>query len=133
MDQVDPRQRCLRQPGQELGGIACEQADVADVGGLDLREDLRHAVDVRLAADEAGRGEVLRFRRKMLAAAEADLEPQIVGRGIEDLAGIRRCFAVDGERKTRQQMIDQLGLVLPELVALAASEEGALAVLAIGI
>ena len=33
----------------------------------------------------------------------------------------------------RQQMIDQLGLVLPELVALAASEEGALAVLAIGI
>ncbi len=33
----------------------------------------------------------------------------------------------------RQQMIDQLGLVLPELVALAPSEEGALAVRAIGI
>jgi hypothetical protein len=33
----------------------------------------------------------------------------------------------------RQQMIDQLGLVLPELVALAAPEEGALAVVAIGI
>jgi hypothetical protein len=34
----------------------------------------------------------------------------------------------------RQQMIDQLGLVLPELVALAAPEEGALAVvIAIGI
>jgi len=69
----------------------------------------------------------------MLAAAEADLEPQIVDCGGEDLTGIRRCFAVDGERKTRQQMIDQLGLVLPELVALAASEESALAVLAIGI
>ena len=89
--------------------------------------------DVRFAADEAGRREVLRFRRKMLAAAEADLEPQIVDGGTEDLAGIRRCCAVDGERKTRQQLIDQLGLVLPELVALAASEEGALAVLAIGI
>jgi hypothetical protein len=69
----------------------------------------------------------------MLAAAEADLEPQIVDCGDKDLAGIRRCLAVDGQRKTRQQMIDQLGLVLPELMALAAPEEGALAVLAIGI
>jgi hypothetical protein len=33
----------------------------------------------------------------------------------------------------RQQMVDQLGLVLPELVALAASEDRALAVVAIGI
>jgi hypothetical protein len=69
----------------------------------------------------------------MLAAAEADLEPQIVGRGSEDLAGIRRCFAVDGQRKTRQQMIDQLGLVLPELVTFATPEESALAVVAVGI
>jgi hypothetical protein len=69
----------------------------------------------------------------MLAAAEADLEPHIVRRGIEDLARIPRRLARDVERKMRQQMIDQLGLVLPELVALAAPEEGALAVIAIGI
>ncbi len=133
MDQIDPRQRRVRQPGQQLGGIAGEQADVADVGGLDLREDLCHAVDIGFAADEAGRGEVLRFRRQMLAAAEADLEPYILRCRIEDLAGLRRPLRRDVERKMRQQMIDQLGLVLPELVALAPSEEGALAVLAIGI
>jgi hypothetical protein len=69
----------------------------------------------------------------MLAAAEADLEPHVFGREAKDLAGIRRRFTLDVEGKMRQQMIDQLGLVLPELVALAAPEEGALAVVAIGI
>ncbi|MGC0321747.1 hypothetical protein ABIG06_002376 [Bradyrhizobium sp. USDA 326] len=69
----------------------------------------------------------------MLTAAEADLEPDILGRGIEDVARIRRRLTVDIERKMRQQLLDQPGLVLPEFVALAAPEEGALAVIAIGI
>ncbi|MEY9405744.1 uncharacterized protein (DUF2336 family) [Bradyrhizobium ottawaense] len=133
MDQVDPRQRCLGQPGQQLGGIACEQTDVADVGGLDLREDLGHAVDIGLAADEACRGEALCLGRQMLAAAEADLEPHVFGRRAKDLACIRRRLTVDVERQMRQQLTNQLGLVLPELVTLAAPEERALAVIAIGV
>ena len=45
---------------------------------FDLRQDLRHAVDIGLAADEADIGKRLRFRDQMLAAAEADLEPDIL-------------------------------------------------------
>ena len=67
-----------RRPGQQFGGIAGEQADIADIVRLDLRQDLCHAVDIGLAADEAGVREGARFRHQMLAAAEADLEPDIV-------------------------------------------------------
>ena len=56
MDQIDPRQRVRRRPRQQFGGVAGEQADIADVVGLDLRQDLRHAVDIGFAADEAGVG-----------------------------------------------------------------------------
>src|SRR5712671_7937773 len=41
MDQIDPRQRMWWQPRQQLGGIAGEEPDVADVVRLDLRQDLR--------------------------------------------------------------------------------------------
>ena len=54
------------------------QADVADVVRLDLRQDLRHAVDIGLAADEADVRKGLRLRDQMLAAAESDFEPDIV-------------------------------------------------------
>ena len=127
MDQIDSRQRLRRRPGQQFGGIAGEQPDVADVVSFDLRQDFRHAVDVGLAADEAGIGKGERFGDKMLAAAEADLEPDIVDGGSNSparSAGRGR----DVERKPRQQMIDQVGLVLAQLVALAPPEERAVPV-----
>src|SRR5947199_7718729 len=67
MDQIDPRQRMWWQPRQQLSGIAGEEPDVADVMGLDLCQDLRHAVDVRLATDEADFGEGARFRDQVFA------------------------------------------------------------------
>ena len=85
MDQVDSRQRLRRRPGHQFGGIAREQPDVADVVRLDLRQDLRHAVDVGLAADEAGIRKGERFGDQMLAAAEPDFEPDMVDRRVEQL------------------------------------------------
>jgi hypothetical protein len=93
--------------------------------GFDLRQDLRHAVDVGLAADEAGMGKGARFRDQMLAAAEADFEPDFVGTRIEQLGKIGRTGPADVERKARQQVFDQLSLVDAQLVTLAPSEERA--------
>ena len=64
-----------------------------------------------------------RFRDQMLAAAESDFEPDVVDRRIEQRREIGRAGLADVERKTRQQMLDQVGLVDAELVALAPPEE----------
>ena len=125
MDQVDPRQRPRRGPGQQFGGIAREQPDIADIVRLDLRQDLGHAVDVGLAADEAGVRKGLRLGDQMFAAAESDFEPDVVDLAIEQLGERRRRAPGDVERQMRQQVIDQVGLVDAELVALAAAEERA--------
>ena len=86
MDQIDPCQRTRRQPGQQLRGVAREQPDVADVMAFDLRQDFCHAVDIGLAADEAGRALRTRCRGQMLAAAETDLELDLAGRRIEQIS-----------------------------------------------
>ncbi len=63
---------------------------------------------------------------QMLAAAKADFEPDILDLAVEELgemlAALPRC---DIERQMRQQIVDQVGLVNAELVALAAAEERA--------
>ena len=59
----------------------------------------------------------------MFAAAESDLEPDRVGRRVEQVGEIGWRGAGDVERKARQQMLDQIGLVRAELVALAPAEE----------
>ena len=46
---------------------------------VDRGQRLRHAVDERLDADEAGRRIALGLRDQVLAAAEADLEADVVG------------------------------------------------------
>ena len=94
--------------------------------GLDLGQDLRHAVDVRLAADEARSGKSARLRDQMFAAAEADLEPRSLAGRIEKRRRDERCRAGDIQGKPRQQVLDQVGLMRAELVALAAAEERAM-------
>ena len=53
------------------------QPDISDVVDLNLRQDLGHAVDVRLAADEAAIRKSARFRDQMFAAPESDFEPDL--------------------------------------------------------
>ena len=75
------------------------------------------------AADEAGGGKGARFRDQMLAAAESDFEPDFIGPRIEQVSEIGRAGAGDVERKPRQQMFDQIGLMRAEPVALASPEQ----------
>ena len=89
---------------------------------LDLRQDLRHAVDVGLATDEADLGKGAGFRDQVFAAAESDFEPDFLGLRIEQVSEIGRAEAgVEG--KPRQQMFDQIGLMRAKLVALAPPEQ----------
>ena len=125
MDQVDPRQRTRRRPGQQFRGIAGIEPDVADILRLDLRQDFCHAVDIGLAADEPDVRKSLRLRDQMLAAAESDFEPDILDVAIKQLGKPRRRGRSDIERQMRQQIVDQIGLVDAQLMALAAAEERA--------
>src|SRR5882757_2379624 len=59
----------------------------------------------------------------MFAAAEADLEPDILTAIVEKFAKVARLGTADVERKTRQQLVDQIGLTRAQLVALAPPEE----------
>src|SRR5260370_8152933 len=111
------------QPGQQLGGVAGEEPDIADVVRLYLRQDLRHAVDVGLATDEADLGGGARFRDQVFAAAESDFEPDFIGPRIEQPSEIGRAGAADVERKPGQQMFDQIGLMRAPPVALASPEQ----------
>ena len=70
-------------------------------------------------------GKCLRFRDQVLAAAESDFEPDIVDVAFEQFGEPVRRGRPDIERQMRQQIVDQVGLVDAELVALAAAEERA--------
>jgi hypothetical protein len=61
-----------------------------------MAECRHHAVDEGLAADQADLGMGCRLRREMLAAAEADLEPQRFRAGMVKPVWI-------GERPRRRQ------------------------------
>ena len=104
MDQVEPGDRLRRRPCQQFGGVAGVEADIADIVGLDLRQDLCHAVDIGLAADEAGFGKRPRFRDQVFAAAKADLEPDI-GRAVLEQSARSPVRCPDVERQMRQQIV----------------------------
>jgi hypothetical protein len=59
----------------------------------------------------------------MFAAAKSDFEPDLIGRRLEQVSQIGRVGLADVERKPRQQVLDQIGLVRAELVALAPPEQ----------
>ena len=63
---------------------------------------------------------------QMLATAKSDFEPDIRRPAFEEIGKPRRCGRCDIERQVRQQIVDQVGLMDAELVALAAAEERAM-------
>ena len=62
IEQIDARQFARRQPREQLDGVAMVQPDIPELEIIDPHERLRHAVDERLASDEAGARKRLRFR-----------------------------------------------------------------------
>ncbi len=103
------------------------QADVGEAAIVDGGERLRHAVDERLDADEAGRRMLLRLGDEMLAAAEAAFQSDVAG-ALEQRAQIGRRRAIKIERELRQQRVEQRRLPRFERMALAPAEKRALAV-----
>jgi hypothetical protein len=59
----------------------------------------------------------------MLAATETDFEANDFCRRIEQVSEIGRAWLADVERKPRQQMFDQVGLMDAQLVTLAPAEK----------
>ena len=63
----------------------------------------------------------------MLAAAKPDLDPDAAGPRFEQCSEIAGRRSGDIDRKLRQELIDQPGLMWPQLVSLAPPEERRLA------
>jgi hypothetical protein len=76
----DARDRVLGKPGEHITRVAVMDADGGELRSVDLAEQARHAVDERLAADEAHLRMMLCLPEQMLARAEADLEPHFGNR-----------------------------------------------------
>src|SRR6185437_13649615 len=92
---------------------------------LDLAEQLGDAVLEDLAADDADVAMRRRLGGEMLAAAEADLEPDIVHRRGEQRGGIERARRRQRDGEARQQRVDQALLAGMQLPAASASVEDA--------
>src|SRR5690606_9216451 len=100
------------------------EADVLEAARLDGRQRARHAVDERLAADEARFTVSKRLAHEILTAAKADFErdPRN-GNGKQGTEiGGRRPGRVD--RQLRQQRYEQRRAMGPQFVTLPASEKG---------
>ncbi|MEA2860812.1 MAG: hypothetical protein QOC72_2851 [Methylobacteriaceae bacterium] len=119
--------RCVRQPVQEARGVIRVKAEVCEALRFDRGERLRHPVDEGLAADEADVRALRRGLDQMLAAAEADLEPNV-----GDWIGKERPPIADGrsqmDREARQQLFDEPRLMWPERLAFAAAVKAAPAI-----
>ena len=72
-----------------------------------------------------------RFSGKMLAAAKSDFEPHLADRCVEQRGRIGGVRGAGIERKARQQMFDQVGLMIAKLVPLTPSEERTVAVVGV--
>ena len=103
------------------------QPDIFDLLRVDRRERLGHAVDERLAADEADARIAKRLRDQVLGSAEADLEADVIDRSWKQRGEIA-CGRGQIHREPRQQRFEQSGLVRAQGVSLAPAEECAVMV-----
>src|SRR5215212_1114544 len=125
VEQVDDIERRLGEARQERERVAVPEADVRQALALDRRQELRHAVDEGLAADEPRLRPGARLGGEMLAAAKADLE--------DDRRPVRKWseqrLRLDrpgfGQAQARQERRDQVLLALAEGFSLAPAVEGA--------
>ena len=86
----------------QVHGVIEMQPDVLQLAAVDGRERLGHAVDERLDADEAGARPLLRLRDQIFAAAEADLELDVIDRDRKQRAERRRSGVAEIDGEPRQ-------------------------------
>ena len=95
-----------RQARHEVARVAGVEAHVGQVKRIDVAKRAGHPVHERLGAEEEHVGPPRRLGRQVLAAAKADLQPDLPGAG-RQRQGIERRL---GRGDLRQQGLQQSGL-----------------------
>jgi hypothetical protein len=90
---------------------------------LDCGERLGHAVDEGFDPQKADCGLTRGLIDEMLAAAKSDFDTDFLDADVKERAQIGRCRRCQVERQPRQQCFDQVGLVQPQPLALAAAKK----------
>jgi hypothetical protein len=121
--EIDRGERPVADRRQEMANVVVEDPDVGKMVGLDRRQQLGDAIDEGLGADEADAGSGGRLGSEMLAAAEADLELDRLGRWIEQESRRGKPRVVAGDLELGQQIDHETRLVRAQRVADAAAVE----------
>jgi hypothetical protein len=123
-EQEDAVERGRRQHRQQQPGIVREDPDIADAAALEMVEQAGDAVDEDLGADQPDLGMSRRLGREMLAAAEADLQPDRGRRRREAALRIERRAAFgQPQGELRQAVLEQAAASRPQPAAVAAAIE----------
>ena len=99
-----------RQPAQQRAGVVGVEPDVGELLLGDGAQNLDDPVLERLAADEAHAAVVPGLPEEVLAAAETDLEPDLLDGRREEGFQMRRRRLRRVEREARQRALPQRGL-----------------------
>ncbi len=100
--------------GDERARVVGEDADVGKLAPLDVADELGDAVLEHFGADHADRRMRRRLRRQVLAAAEAELEPNGADGPREERARIERPLCRKLEAELRQTRFDEALLALAQ-------------------
>ncbi len=112
-----------RQPLEEQAGVVDEEADVDELLRLDVAQEAGDAVEIGLDADQPDLGVGGGLPSQVLAAAEADLEPDARPRRGEQGGGVELAGRGQGQPELGQQPVEPvLGLFAEPGAALAAVE-----------
>lgn len=123
MNEIDPGERRIREPGDQVKRVIEMQTNILKAFGLDAGERLGHAIDERFDANKTDMPICFGFGEHRLTAAKADFETNRRDRFDKQRAELSWRRPTEIEGKTRQQRFEQPSLPRPQLMAFTASEE----------
>lgn len=121
----DPAERRVRQSRQQKPRIVHENADVAEAAAAYLGQKLDDAVLEYLGAQESHLGMRRCLLGKVLAGAEADLEPKLGRRNGEEALRIETALLREIDPQLGQQRREEIALAGPQAPAAAPAVEDA--------
>ena len=112
---IHKAQSSVRNTAQHIERVAVMQPDIGDPPIMNMLKRHGNAVEIWFATDETVIGQHIGARNNMLPAAKADLKMQRLRCAKE-----RRCVddALIRNADLRQQVFDQPGLLIAQLLAL---------------
>lgn len=120
-EQEDARERTGRQGPQQQSRIIEQNADIPLPSCFEQKEQVRDAVDERLATEKADIRMKRSLGRQVLAAAEADFEPELARRRFEDRGGVEQAFGRQADGQCLQSAPDQFRFASPQSTAAPAA------------